>query len=247
MLTDTTHRPWAIPETPWALSMSWHDLLFIHWPLPAELLRPLIPMALELDTFDEQAWIGIVPFRMTRVRPRYVPALPWVSAFLELNVRTYVQTQGKPGVWFFSLDAANPVAVRCARWAFRLPYYDARMSLTSDRGGFSYRSIRMHRNAAPAVFQGWYAPTGPGSRASPGTLDHWLTERYCLYATDKHARLWRGDIHHRPWPLQPAEAVITTNTMLQQLGLQAPATAPLLHFVARQDVVAWLLRQIEPD
>lgn len=224
--------------------MSWRDLLFMHWPLPTAQLRPLMPPALELDTFDGQAWLSVVPFRMTRVRPRYVPALPWLSAFLELNVRTYVRAQDKPGVWFFSLDAANPVAVRGARWAFHLPYYDARMSLVADGEGLTYRSLRTHSGAVPAAFQAWYRPTGPVARARPDTLAHWLTERYCLYATDRTGRLWRGDVHHRPWPLQAATAVTTTNTMLDQLGLRVPSTAPLLHFAEQLDVVAWGLRLV---
>jgi uncharacterized protein YqjF (DUF2071 family) len=236
---DIDHRPWALPEKPSMMAMTWQELLFMHWPLAPAVLRPLVPSSLQLDTFEAQAWIGVVPFRMSGVRPRYCPPLPWLSAFLELNVRTYVTIGGKPGVWFFSLDAANPVAVRLARWRFHLPYFDARMTSTSEAGGWQYRSARSHRGAQAGEFVAWYGPTGPVTYARPGTLEHWLTERYCLYAADRQARLWRGEIHHQPWPLQPAEAEVTTNTLLAPLALRLPFTAPLLHFAARLDVTAW--------
>jgi len=232
------HRPWALPSNRWAVAMNWHDLLFMHWPMRIDVLRPLIPPTLEIDTFNGMAWIGVVPFRMTGVHPRYIPALPWLSTFFELNVRTYVKTHGKPGVWFFSLDAANPVAVRAARLLFHLPYFDAHMDMVKVNGRFRYRSKRVHRGALPAEFAARYRPVGPVYHANPGTLDHWLTERYCLYAADWKGRTWRGDIHHNRWPLQPTEAEIETNTMIEPLGLKLPPTAPLLHFAQRLDVVA---------
>src|SRR6185312_4553706 len=130
------------PTRPWIMRMEWHDLLFMHWPLPAALVRPLIPAALRLDTFDGWVWIGVVPFTMRGVRPRLAPAVPRLSAFCELNVRTYVTAEHRPGVWFFSLDAANPLAVRAARLAFRLPYYDARMDSTRIGDAIRYQSVR---------------------------------------------------------------------------------------------------------
>lgn len=241
MHLSTSHRPWELPSKHWVLAMSWQNLVFMHWPLPSEQLRPLIPPALEIDTFEGTAWIGVVPFQMTGVHPRFVPTLPGLSAFPELNVRTYVTMHDKPGVWFFSLEAANPIAVRAARWLFCLPYFDARMAITPCNGGYHYRSQRTHRGASPAAFAGWYRPSGPASHAPAGTLEHWLTERYCLYAADRKGRVWRGDIHHDRWPLQPAEADIEMNTMLDLLGLAVPHTAPLLHFADRLDVVSWPL------
>jgi hypothetical protein len=219
--------------------MRWHDLLFMHWPLHAEVLRPHIPPSLALETFDGWAWVGVVPFRMSGVRPRYVPALPWVSAFPELNVRTYVTAGGKPGVWFFSLDAANRVAVWLARWTFYLPYYTARMLVANHSGRIRYTSTRTHRRAPRARFDAWYWPVGDVYHANAGTIEHWLTERYCLYAADRRGSLWRGEIHHRRWPLQPAVADTATNTMLEPLGIALPRTTPLLHFAPRLDVVAW--------
>jgi len=246
MTTETRHRPWELPRRPWGLAMHWHDLLFIHWPVPYDALRALIPPSLTLDTFDGTAWIGVVPFRMTGVRPRVLPPLPWLSAFPELNVRTYVTTGGKPGVWFFSLDAANPVAVRLARWVAHLPYYDACMSSQRSADTVHYTSVRTHRGAPAAAFRGEFQPIGPMYLAVPGTLEHWLTERYCLYAADRSGQVWRGDIHHAPWPLQPAAADVEVNTMMHPIGLTVPDTLPLLDFARHLAVVAWTLRRADP-
>jgi hypothetical protein len=226
------------------MAMKWHDLLFMHWPVPVEVLRPLVPAGLEIDTFDGVAWLGVVPFRMSGIRARGTPAMPWVSAFAELNVRTYVTAGGRAGVWFFSLDAASRLAVRVARATFRLPYFDAQMHIagtTGDAAGaVTYSSVRTHRNAPPAEFAATYTPTGEVYRAQPGDLDHWLTERYCLYAASPAGRLSRGEIHHSPWPLQPAACDTTVNTMTHQLGITLPPAPPLLHFAKQLDVVAWL-------
>jgi uncharacterized protein YqjF (DUF2071 family) len=227
--------------------MQWHGLLFMHWPVQPAVLRPLIPPPLEIDIFDDAAWIGVVPFHMTGVRPHYVPALPWLSSFPELNVRTYVTFQGKPGVWFFSLDAANPLAVRGARLTFHLPYYDARMAFARYHGMVRYSSKRTHRGAPPAELAVQYRPTGPVVEAPDGSIDRWLTERYCLYVANRRGTVWRGEIHHAPWSLQPAEAEIERNTMADPLRLALPARRPLLHFAERQDVVAWTLTQATGD
>lgn len=243
-LPDAAHRPWPFPRRPWVMAMQWHDLLFMHWPVSPAVMHALIPPALTLDMFDGAAWLGIVPFRMAGTRPRLVPPLPWLSAFPELNVRTYVTAEGKPGVWFFSLDASNPLAVRGARTLFHLPYYDAAMTVESDGRVVRYTSRRTHRGAPSAAFTGRYRPVGPVYHASIGSLEYWLTERYCLYAADRRGRIWRGDIHHARWPLQPAEADIACNTMADPLQLSLPPRAPLLHFAQRLDVVAWPLEAV---
>jgi uncharacterized protein len=243
-LPDTTHRPWPLPRRPWVMAMQWHDLLFMHWPVPPVALHALIPPALALETFDGTAWLGITPFRMAGTRPRWVPPLPWLSAFPELNVRTYVTAEGKPGVWFFSLDASNPLAVRGARTLFHLPYYDAAMTAESDGEVVRYTSRRTHRGAPSAAFTGRYRSIGPIYHAAVGSLEYWLTERYCLYAADRRGRIWRGDIHHARWPLQPAEANIACNTMADPLQLTLPPRAPLLHFAQWLDVVAWALEAV---
>ncbi len=245
MRNETKHGRWALPEQSWLMAMHWHNLLFMHWPLPVAALRAHIPRSLTIDTFDNMAWIGVVPFSMSGVRPRYVPPLPWLSAFPELNVRTYVVANDRPGVWFFSLDATNRLAVRGARWLFHLPYYDAHMTMREQQGRIHYRSMRTHRGALEATFAGQYWPCGGVYYAAAGTLDHWLTERYCLYSVDRRGQLWRGDIHHDPWPLQPAQASIDVNSMTYQLGLKLPTTQPLLHFAHCQEVVAWSITRVD--
>ena len=243
------HRPWPLPSGPWSMTQSWHDLLFAHWPIPVAVMRALVPSALELDTFDGTAWVGVVPFRMSNVRPRLMPALPWLSAFPELNVRTYVKSrnpaQPKPGVYFFSLEAANPVAVALARGLFKLPYFNADMRLNDDGHTIRYQSRRIHRGAPAAEFIGKYAPTSPVFRAQPGSLEQWLTERYSLYTVNKRGRAYIGEIHHQPWPLQWAEAEIQTNTMATASQIPLPDIPPLLHFARRLDVVVWLVKSAE--
>ena len=231
------------PPPGWRMAMRWHDLLFMHWPVPAEALRPLIPPRLRLDTYENEAWLGIVPFYMTGVRPRFVTGVPGLSAFAELNVRTYVTADDTPGVWFFSLDAASKLAVRTARWGFHLPYFDAHMRV--ERGDeVRYRSRRTHRGAPPAELAMRYRPVGDPYHSSPGTLDHFLTQRLCLYSADQRRNVYRGDIHHGRWPLQPAEAETQLNRMTEQLNLTLPDTPPLLHFARRLDVVAWRIERL---
>lgn len=205
------------------MHMRWHELLFMHWPVPVDVLRAAPfgpPPPLTIDTFDGQAWIGVVPFRMSGVRPRGIPAAPMLSAFPELNVRTYVTAGGKPGVWFYSLDAASGLAVRLARRFFHLRYMHARMrSRLIDGATVEYDSMRTHRGEPAGAFRGRYRPAGPAALAPPGSLEHFLTERYCLYCADPLGRVFRGEINHPRWLLAPAEAEIETNTMLAAAGL----------------------------
>jgi uncharacterized protein YqjF (DUF2071 family) len=221
------------------MTQSWHDLLFAHWSIGTDALRARMPPGLELDLFEGQAWIGIVPFRMTNVAPRGVPALPWVSAFPELNVRTYVCVGRKPGVYFFSLDAANPVAVGVARTLFNLPYYQAAMNVAIDGEWVGYTSRRTGGRGGRADFTARYRPVGPVGAARRGSLEYFLTERYCLYTVDAGSRLHRVEIHHPPWPLQVAEATIEVNSMADAAGIRLPVMSPLLHFAKRQDTLAW--------
>jgi uncharacterized protein len=251
VLSETEHRPYPLPEGPWLLRMRWHDLLFMHWPMPEEALRPLIPPALGLDTFDGWAWLGVAPFRMENVRPRFLPALPGLSSFPELNVRTYVTHRGKPGIWFFSLDAHNPVAVRLARATFGLPYFNAEMSCRASGDEVRYRSVRTHKGAPEARLSASYRPVGEPFESRPGTLENFLTERYCLYSAGAGnrasgaGRVRRGDIHHRMWPLQPAEVELGELEMSAQIGSALPDTEPILHYARRLDVVAWPPKRLD--
>lgn len=239
-MQDVLPRPHS-----WVLSMRWHRLLFAHWRVPAAALRPHLPLELEPDEFDGSAWLGVVPFRMTGVRPRCLPALPRLSSFCELNVRTYVTRGGRPGVWFFSLDAADRIAVRAARAGFHLPYFDARMRLDVGEGGWiHYHSERSHRGAPAASFAARYRPDGEPFRAAPGSLEEFLTARHCLYTVDRRGRVLRGDIFHEPWPLQRAEWRVTTCDMTRLLGLSLPPTPPHLLYAQELTVRAALPRVV---
>jgi uncharacterized protein YqjF (DUF2071 family) len=244
LLARAAHRPWPLPTQRWAMRQTWRELLFAHWPLPPEHVRPYLPAGLILDTYEGQAWVSVVPFRMTDIRFRGAPPLPLLSTLPEINLRTYASAGGKPGVLFFSLDAGSALAVWGARTFFHLPYYTARFQIQREGEVVRYASTRTHQKAPAAVFRGSYRPTGPVYSAAPGSLDNWLTARYCLYTTDHQGRLLRGEIHHAPWPLQPAEAEIERETLSRAAGLALPNLPPLLHYAHRLDILAWSVRRI---
>jgi uncharacterized protein len=236
-LRVTEHRPWPLPAGPWLLAQTWEQLLFAHWRVPVERLREHLPPGLEVDIHDGEAWLGVTPFRVANLRLRGLPPLPYLSSFLELNCRTYVSHGGeRPGIWFFSLDASSRLAVEAARRLYKLPYFEARLE-----GLPRYRCSRSGAER-PHVWESTYDPSGPVFNAEPGSLEHFLTERYCLYTTDETGALHRGEIHHPPWPLRQAEARIELNTMPPD-GL-VPAGEPLLHYVERQDVLIWGLEAV---
>jgi uncharacterized protein YqjF (DUF2071 family) len=237
-LLHTAHRPWPLPDTPWMLAQTWRDLVFAHWAVDPADLRPLIPVELPLDTFEANAWIGITPFVVTGFRLRGMPPLPVVSSFPELNVRTYVTVGGKPGIYFLSLDADSHLAVAGARRSHRLPYFRARMSVQREGATVRYESERVSGDGPAASFEATYRSRGEAFSAAPGSLDHWLTERYCAYTLDEERRVLRADIHHRPWQLRGAEAQIRQNTMTRPFGI-ALSGAPLLHMSLRQDSLLW--------
>lgn len=237
---DWAHRPWPVPERPWLMSQRWHNLLFAHWPLDPALVRTGLPAGLELDTFDGRAWLGLVPFRMSGIALRGLPRVPGAHRFPELNVRTYVRRGDRPGVWFYSLDAASPIAVAAARTWFCLPYFRARMQLAREGPWIRYSSERTHRGAAPASLAASYRPTAPIAYAERGSLEHWLTERYCLYAQNRAGELKHGEIAHAPWPLQPAEARFETETCTAAAGFRTSG-APHLLYAGRLDVRVWPL------
>jgi uncharacterized protein len=239
------HRPFPPPSTPWVGHMGWKHLLFAHWPVDPDIVRPMIPPGLTLETWDGKAWIGVVPFLMVETRPRFSPDIPGFSTFPELNVRTYVTAEGKPGVWFFSLDAANALAVWGARTFFHLPYYNAEMSEHKRPDDtIEYRSHRTHKGANPAEFRGSYRPTDNVYYSVRDSFEYFLTERYCLYSAHKN-KVYRADIHHLQWPLQPAEASIEINTMTQASGIDIPEMPPLLHYAEYIEVYAWYLERVK--
>lgn len=222
----------------------WGKLLFMHWRIDAHLLRPLIPAQLEIDTFDGSAWIGVIPFTMWGIRASFLPPIPGTSAFHELNVRTYVTYKGVPGVWFFSLDAANKLAVRGARKFYSLPYFNARMRLQQDGNSIIYSSTREDSRGAPASFDATWTIGERLPQSQPRSLEFFLTERYCLYS-EHRGEVYRARIHHRPWPLQKAELISFESSMIESHGLPAPAGDPLLHYAEHLSVDIWRLRRVQ--
>lgn len=220
------------------MQQTWNDLLFAHWPIDPQVMRPLIPSALELHTFNQQCWIAITPFHMSGIRARWLPKLPGLSAFPELNVRTYVTHGGKPGVYFFSLDAGSRIAAWMARKTYHLPYFHAGMSSVGRDGWIHYHSIRDSGAELKANFR----PTAPVALRNPATIEHWLTERYCLY-TVHECLIYRAEIHHEPWPLQDAECEFSINSVAASAGIQLPGIQPLLHFSKRLEVLIWPLKK----
>lgn len=223
------------------MKQTWHDLLFAHWPIPPDQLRPLVPAQLPLDTFDSQCWVGVVPFWMSGVRARGLPPLPGLSRFPELNVRTYVTYNGKPGVYFFSLDATNFPAVWAARTFFHLPYFHAAMSSIEKSGTIQYSS---RRHTGSAEFRGRYRPVAPPLIRERGALADFLTARFCLYTVPQNT-VYRCDIHHLPWPLQDAEAELQQNNMAAAAGIKLPESRPILYFSRILDVLIWPLRRAD--
>lgn len=238
--------PTRRPKGKVAQRQSWHFLSFLHWRIPVASLRPLIPAALEIDTFEGDAFIGVVPFTMTGVRPLWAPPVRGISNFHETNVRTYVHHQGsEPGVWFFSLEAASRIAVAIARGFWHLPYHHARMSLDkSEDGTVRYRSERRSPPPLPAVCNVTCRPVSPPTAATPGTLEHFLAERYILYADAGHGALRRGYVHHTPYPLQRAEVSEWEESLLAAAGLERPAGEPFAHYASGVDVEIFDLERV---
>jgi len=247
---DHAHRPWPIPDAPWRMTMTWSDLLFAHWRVDPAVVAAALPDGLEVDLFDGGAWVGLVPFRMDNTGVRRLPSPPVLATFPEINVRTYVRsTDGldRPGVWFFSLDAASRPAVMGARALFHLPYFHADMSLEADGDWIRYRSRRTDGRIGPGELDGRYRGVGEPYLAAPGSLDEWLTERYCLYSADPRGRVARAEVQHVQWPLREAEAELATNTVCDAHGLELgdPLSPTLLHFVPTLHVVGWLPKRLD--
>ena len=250
-MTDTTriettvaHRPWPLPRAPWVLFQSWQDLLFAHWSVAPETLRPLVPGALELDLHEGRAWIGITPFAVEEFRPRGLPAMGPLSSFPELNLRTYVRAAGQAGIHFFSLDAGSLAAVLGARTVFRLPYHHAEMAIERVDGRVDFRSARPDGKAA---FSASYEPVDHAFEAERGTLEHFLTERYALFTVLRSGVVLKTEIHPHPWPLQPAEGEVDGRALAAAEGVPLPCEPPLLHFSRRQDTLIWAPVALPPS
>lgn len=237
-----TMRPAGTP----AQRQRWLDLLFLHWRVPVSMLRPMIPAALEVDTFEGDAFVGLVPFAMRDVRPVWSPSVPGVSNFLETNVRTYVHREGRdPGVWFFSLDAANRLPVWIARTFWHLPYHHATMSLDKLPDGIvRYHTTRLSPPPLPAACDVTYRPVGPVQEAKPGALEHFLAERYILFADVGGGALRTGRVHHTPYPLQRAELLDWDESLLVANGIARPEGEPMAHYASGVDVDVFALEEM---
>jgi uncharacterized protein len=235
VMDDVSQRPWPVPEGPWVQAQSWLDLAFLHWRIEVDELQRLVPQSVELETFEGTAWLGITPFVLSGLRLRGLPPLPVLSTFPELNVRTYVTHGGKPGIWFFSLDAGGTLMVEAAKRLYKLPYHRAQMLCEHSAGFVQYESAR-----PGAAFSARYRGVGDLAHHEPGSLEYFLTERYCLY-TEDGGRLYRAEIHHPPWEVQRGEAHVDLNTMAP---LSLPDDGPHVLFAPRQDAVIWPLQEL---
>ncbi len=238
-LLKTDHRPWPLPRRPWVMTMQWTDLLFLHWPVPKEPLQRLLPAGVEIETHGGDAWLGIVPFMMRRTRLRGLPPLPTAHEFPELNVRTYVRAGGRPGVWFFSLDAGSRLAIEGARAWFGLPYFRAEMQFEQRSLLTSFTSRRTDARAPGARFAAGYQSGGSSRTAQPGSLESFLVERYCLFAQGRDGRLRCGEIAHDPWRLMPASVQLGVCDMTRILGIQLPDCLPYALCAEPLTVAAW--------
>jgi uncharacterized protein len=244
VLDETGHRPWPLPNAPWIMGQTWERLLFAHWRVAAERLREVVHPQIPIDTFDGSAWLGVTPFTVTGFHVRGTPPPPGLSSFHEINVRTYTTVDGKPGIYFFSLDAASRLAVETARRVYRVPYFEAQIGVEEKGDRIRYTHERTQADGPAAGFAAEYEPNGPVYNAAPDSFEWWMAERYCLYTLDDEQRVYRGEIHHPPWPLQPATLEIGHNTMGQQVGIELEGE-PTAHFAQRQDVVFWPLSPVE--
>lgn len=244
IIAHTKHRPFPLPQGPWIMKQGWNEVLLAHWPVNEAELLPLIPPGLELQQWEGSPWISITPFILDPFRVRGLPRLPFVNRFLEMNIRTYVIRNGKPGIYFLSLEASSRMAVAGARIAAKLPYHHAAMSAEIKRENtIRYLSERKRRDAGDAVFHGEYRPTGDIFQAQPGSQVHWLTERYCLYTVNSGGEIWTGDIHHLPWPLQQAELRLEANTMTDFDGIRLDSSPSLVTFAKRLEVLFWPIKK----
>lgn len=243
LMNDSFHRPWPFPSKKWIMRQTWSNLLFVHWPISSETLRPYIPPSLQIDTFDRHAWLGIVSFVMEGIYPRGMSSISPSPKFSEVNVRTYVQCNGKPGVYFMSLDVNDWLSYTIAKRWLRLPYHPAEISIQQEGQTFDCQSIRKGKTNPPITFKGKYAPLSEVYFPKEGTLDHWLTERYCFFSTNNRGNIYCGEIHHCPWPLQHAESEICMNTLFSPFNVDLTKTKPISHFSKGVDSLIWNIKK----
>ena len=227
------HRPWPLPDEKWQWRQSWYDLCFIHYRIDLSELRPLIPKELEIEEFDGSAWVSIVPFRMVDVMRGNLPSVYPLKSFPELNLRTYVTYQGKPGVWFFSLDADCRPVVWGGQKIFGLPYHKANMKITKADQKIHFSSQRKD-----ILFEADYEAIGDVFQAQPNSFEHWIAERYCLYSSAPRG-LTCVDVHHKAWPLYQAQVNIQKNDLFAAAGIKTLNEEPRFNVSSGVDVVSY--------
>ncbi|MBS4196512.1 YqjF family protein [Lederbergia citri] len=240
---ETDQRPFPLPSKPWVLTQTWNHLLFCHWRVPVELLRAHVPNHLELDLFNGEAWIGIIPFEVNHMRLHGIPEIPYLNSYLELNVRTYVKYKGTPGIYFFTLDADKWMAVIGAKIGAFLPYRHALMRMKIKENKVDFQSERKHPGSLKESLDIHYQSDSDLFLPEVESLEYWLFERYCFFIT-KGKHLYRGDIHHDRWRVSKAKATIHVNSMVPFLPQKYFDRQPLLHFSASKQVFAWPIKKI---
>lgn len=230
------HRPWPLPSESWGWQQSWLDLAFLHYRVSSREVRQLLPSEVKLQSFDGSAWVGVVPFRMAGVMRRPPFDIPLLNSFPELNLRTYVTVDGMPGVWFFSLDADSWPIVLGGRFVYNLPYFKANIQLEAQDDWFEMTSARRRSDVG---FKARYRPIGEPFIAESGSFEAWATERYCLYSQSRRGKISRVEVHHAPWPLQPAEVVVDQCDLFDVAGFTPIDSTPICHYSTGVQVVSY--------
>ena len=244
ILKTQNHQYWPLPSKYWIMRQTWKNVLFAHFPISPERLRPHIPSTLEIDTYQDSAWLGVIIFVIEGIYFRGLSPISVVFKFPEVNLRTYVQHGGKRGVFFLSLDVGNWASLAISKGWYHLPYCSAEISYRKEGDTFHCHSLRKGKSDNPITFTGSFTPDLEVYFPEDGTIDHWLTERYCLYSQDNRGNLYCGDIHHKPWPLQKAEAIISTNTLPTPFGIDISKPEPTFYFSEGVDTLFWNIKKI---
>lgn len=241
---ETRQRPFPIPDGPWLVTQTWNNLLFSHWPIPSKIIKEHLPSSLEVDLFDGQAWVGIIPFYVNHMRIRGLPSIPYFHAYVELNVRTYVTYKGTPGIYFFSLDANKWMHVIGAKIGAFLPYRYASMDMKEENHIIHFYSRRKHTKSEGEQLKLTYQSSSEIYLPNPDSLEYWLFERYCFF-TSRGNYLYRGDIHHDRWRVSDAKVMIHANSMASFLPHKYIESQPLVHFSRKKQVFAWALKRLQ--
>jgi uncharacterized protein YqjF (DUF2071 family) len=243
ILNEISHRPYPLPSKKWIMRQTWSNLLFLHWPISPDTLRPYIPSHLQIDTFDGYAWLGVVAFSVAGIYPRGLSSLSLTPNFPEINVRTYVTCDGKPGIYFLSLDVDDWASYTIAKRWYHLPYSFARIRFQKEEQTFHFESIRKWTANSPIKFKGEFIPLPEVYYAQKRMLDHWFIERYCLFSSDKRGNIYCGDIHHCPWPLQKVMTNIKENTLFSPFHFDLTKIKPISHFSRGVDTLFWNIKK----